>query len=171
MHAMSDHAPIVVMGVEGSGKSTLAQALGERLGYEYLDADWFHSLANREKMASGEPLSDEDRFPWLQTVGERVKAESDRGRVTVTACSALKRSYRDLLREYEPTLFFVFLDGSAELVRERLERRHHAFMPSTLLLSQFAILEPLGPDERGVQIDIQLSRNEQVDEIARAILS
>jgi carbohydrate kinase (thermoresistant glucokinase family) len=171
MHAMSDADPIVVMGVEGTGKSTVAQALSERLGYEYLDADWFHSLANRAKMASGEPLSDEDRWPWLRAVGERIRAESDRGRVTVTACSALKRSYRDLLREYEPAVFFVFLDGSIDEVRKRLERRHHPFMPSSLLDSQFAVLEPLAPDERGVRIDIQLSRNEQVDEIARALSS
>jgi gluconokinase len=171
MQPMSDPVSIVVMGVEGSGKSTVAQALSERLGHEYLDADWLHSQANREKMASGEPLDDDDRLPWLRAVGERIQAESERGRATVTACSALKRSYRDLLREYEPTLFFVFLDGSIEQVRERLERRHHHFMPTSLLSSQFAILEPLEPDERGVRIDIQLSRNEQVDEIARALSS
>ena len=171
MQPMSDPVSIVVMGVEGSGKSTVAQALSERLNYEYLDADWFHSSANREKMASGVPLSDEDRLPWLRAVGERIRAEADRSRATVTACSALKRSYRDLLREYEPRLFFVFLDGPVDVVRERVELRHHAFMPGTLLDSQFAILEPLAPDERGVRIDIQLSRNQQVDEIARAISS
>ncbi|MFY9783405.1 MAG: gluconokinase [Acidimicrobiales bacterium] len=164
---MSDPLSIVVMGVEGSGKSTLAQALSERLDFEYLDADWFHSPANRQKMASGQPLSDEDRLPWLRSVGARIEDESKRHRATVTACSALKRSYRDILREYAPEAFFVFLDGPIDVVRTRVEGRHHAFMPGTLLESQYAILEPLQGDERGVRIDIDQSRSEQVDEVIR----
>jgi gluconokinase len=167
MHSMSDPLSIVVMGVEGSGKSTVAQALSERLGYEYLDADWFHSQANRVKMASGQPLSDEDRLPWLRSVGERIEEEWKRHRATVTACSALKRSYRDILREYVPELFCVFLDGPIDVVRTRVEGRHHAFMPSTLLESQYAALEPLEADERGIRIDIEQSRSDQVDEVIR----
>jgi gluconokinase len=165
MQAMGDPLSIVVMGVEGSGKSTIAEALSARLDADCLDADWLHSPANREKMALGHPLSDEDRLPWLRSVGERLKEESDRGRDAVAACSALKLSYRDLLREYVPDIFFVFLDGPPELVRSRIEGRTHDFAPASLLASQYAILEPLESDERGLRIDIRQSPDEQVDEI------
>ena len=165
MQAMSHTLSLVVMGVEGSGKSTIAQALSERLDAQYVDADWFHSPANREKMALGHPLSDDDRLPWLRGVGERLREECDEGRTTVAACSALKRSYRDLLREYVADLFVVFLDGPEELVRLRLEGRTHDFMPASLLASQYATLEPLESDERGVRIAIQQSPDEQIDEI------
>jgi carbohydrate kinase (thermoresistant glucokinase family) len=167
MLGMSDPSPIVVMGVEGSGKSTVGRSLSERLGYEFVDADWLHPVVNIEKMASGEPLTDEDRFPWLRIVGERIKEELTEGRSTVTACSALRRTYRDLLREYAPNLFFVFLDGPIDVVRGRVAARLHEFMPGALLESQFAILEPLAPDEAGVRIDIQQSLDEQVEDIVR----
>jgi gluconokinase len=169
MQAMSGPLTIVVMGVEGSGKSTIAKALSERLNAEYLDADWFHSPSNRETMALGHPLSDEDRLPWLRSVGERLKEESDQGRATVTACSALKRRYRDLLREYVADIFFVFPDGPEELVRSRIEGRTHDFAPSSLLSSQYAILEPLESDERGLRIAIEQSPDEQVDEIVASL--
>jgi gluconokinase len=165
MQAMSNPLSVVVMGVEGSGKSTVAQALSERLDAPYVDADWLHSPANREKMALGLPLSDDERLPWLRSVGERLREEYEEGRIAVAACSALKRSYRDLLREYVADIFFVFLDGPEELVRSRVEGRTHDFMPASLLASQFATLEPLEPDERGVRIAIQQSPDEQVDEI------
>jgi gluconokinase len=165
MQPMSDPLSILVMGVEGSGKSTVARALSDRLGAQYLDADWLHSPANRSKMALGLSLSDEDRIPWLRIVGERLKEESDRGRNVVVACSALKRSYRDLLRESVSELFFVFLDGPLEVVRSRVEGRTHEFMPTSLLTSQYATLEPLEPDERGLRIALQQSPEEEVDEI------
>jgi gluconokinase len=165
MQAMSDPLCIVVMGVEGSGKTTIAEALSYRLNAEYLDADWFHSPANREKMTLGHPLSDEDRLPWLHSVGQRLREESNDGRVVVAACSALKRSYRDLLREYVADIFFVFLDGPPGLVLSRIEARTDHFASTSLLASQFATLEPLEPDERGVRIAIQQSPDEQVDEI------
>lgn len=169
MQAMNVPLSIVVMGVEGSGKSTIAEALSERLDAKFLDADWFHSPANREKMAEGHPLTDEDRLPWLRSVGERVQNESNQGRATVTACSALKRSYRDLLREYVPDIYFVFLDGPLDLVRSRIEGRAHEFAPASLLASQYAILEPLEPDENGIRIDIGQSPKEQVDVIASTL--
>ena len=165
MQAMNDPLSLVVMGVEGSGKSTLSQALSERLDAVYLDADWFHSPSNREKMARGHPLSDDDRLPWLQSVGERMREEYDAGRATVAACSALRRSYRDLLRQYVADIFFVFLDGPLDLVQSRLEGRTHDFMPGSLLSSQYAILEPLATDERGLRVAIDLSPDEQVEEV------
>jgi gluconokinase len=116
-------------------------------------------------MALGHPLSDEDRLPWLRSVGERLREESNQGRSVVAACSALRRSYRDLLREYVADVFFVFLDGPLELVRSRLEGRTHDFAPSSLLSSQFATLEPLESDERGVRIAIAQTPDEQIDEI------
>jgi carbohydrate kinase (thermoresistant glucokinase family) len=161
--------PIVVMGVEGSGKSTVGLALSERLGYEFIDADGLHPLANKEKMASGEPLNDEDRLPWLRAVGSRIAEISAFGDSSVTACSALKRAYRDLLRQYAPNLFFAFLDGPLDVVRARVEQRHHEFMPAALLESQFATLEPLAPDERGVRIDLRMSPMAQVDEIVKSL--
>jgi gluconokinase len=169
MLTMSEPAPIVVMGVEGSGKTTIGQALSQRLGYEFLDSDWFHSVADKEKMASGTPLNDEDRLPWLKTVGEQIREEAERHVTTVTACSALKRWYRDLLRDYDADLFFVFLDGPFDVVEARIAQRHHEFMPATLLASQYDALEPLEADERGLRVDIELSRDEQVDEIIRGL--
>ncbi|MCU1362626.1 MAG: carbohydrate kinase, thermoresistant glucokinase family [Acidimicrobiaceae bacterium] len=162
---MSSPQSIVVMGLEGSGKSTIARALSERLGATYVDADWLHSPTNREKMALGRPLSDEDRRPWLRSVGQRLREEVDQGRRVVAACSALKRSYRNILREYVADIFFVFLDGPFEVVLSRIERRTHDFVPSSLLSSQYAILEPLEADERGVRVSVQQSPDEQLDEI------
>jgi gluconokinase len=166
---MSGPSPIVVMGVEGSGKSTVGRALSARLGYEFVDADWLHPVANIERMASGQPLTDEERLPWLRIVGKRIKEASTEGHSTVTACSALKRSYRDLLREYAPDLFFALLDGPIGVVQSRVEARQHEYMPGTLLESQFAILEPLAADEMGVRIDIRHRLDDQVDEIVRAL--
>jgi gluconokinase len=169
MQAMNDPLSVVVMGVEGSGKSTIAQALSERLHATFLDADWLHSAASREKMAAGHPLSDDDRLPWLRSVGERIKEESDRAESSVTACSALKRGYRDVLREYVTDIFFVFLDGPPDLVRSRIEARRDHFASASLLASQYATLEPLAPDERGVRIAIEHTPDEQVDEIVTAL--
>ncbi len=140
MQAMNEPLSIVVMGVEGSGKSTIAEALSERLHAQYLDADWLHPPSNREKMAAGQPLSDEDRLPWLRGVGERIKEQSDEGQSTVTACSALKRRYRDLLREYVSDIFFVFLDGPADLVRSRIEARTDHFA-SILVTAAFDLCD------------------------------
>jgi gluconokinase len=144
-------APIVVMGVSGSGKSTVGASLAQRLRLPYLDADTLHPPANIAKMAAGQPLSDEDRYPWLQQVGRWLAAHDDGA---VVSCSALKRKYRDQLRAHCPAVQFLHLSGSAELIGRRLTARSDHFMPSTLLQSQIDALEPLGADEQGVVVDV-----------------
>jgi gluconokinase len=154
---------IVVMGVSGSGKSTLAQILAERLGCEMAEADTFHSPANVAKMAAGTPLNDEDRAPWLRDlavwIGERDRA----GRQAVITCSALKRMYRDVLRAASPHLVFLHLKGPRELIAERMEHRPGHYMPVSLLDSQISALEPLGPDECGIVLEVSESPNALAD--------
>jgi gluconokinase len=129
---------VVLMGVSGSGKSTIGKPLAERLGYPFLDADEFHPPANVTKMASGTPLTDEDRKPWLQKLNGMLRERSD----AVLACSALKDSYRQILSKGLADCRFVHLRGSLELIRSRLAERKHRYMPASLLESQFATLEP-----------------------------
>ncbi|HEY5303420.1 MAG TPA: gluconokinase [Acidimicrobiales bacterium] len=165
---MSSVAPpqtIIVLGVSGSGKTTVGRELAEHLGYEFSDADDLHSAANIEKMASGHPLTDDDRLPWLNTVGQHVVDTERQARGIVVACSALKRCYRDILRHYDPASFFVHLDGSFELISSRIAARTHHFMPPSLLSSQFATLEVLGSDELGVTINIDEDPPDIVDQI------
>jgi gluconokinase len=154
--------PIVVMGVSGSGKSTVGAALAQRLAVPFADADAFHPDANIAKMAAGEPLDDNDRYPWLEAIGEWLARHTDGG---VMSCSALKRDYRDRLRAQCPRVKFLHLSGSPELIARRLAGRPGHFMPASLLRSQFDTLEPLGPDERGVTVDI----TEPVDAILDAV--
>lgn len=153
-------APIVVMGVQGCGKSTVGRALAESLGLRFVDGDDLHSLEARAKMASGHPLTDDDRLPWLARVAQTVAAalapleNGAAGEPIVIACSALKRGYRDLMRDIVPSLVFMELYGSQALVAERLTHRNHEYMPPTLLDSQFEALEPLAADEAGARIDL-----------------
>jgi len=161
--------PVVVFGVSGSGKSTVGEALAQRLAYEFCDADDLHSRANIDKMHAGHPLTDEDRWPWLAAVGERMTDVLARERGVVMACSALKRSYRDLLRDHVASTFFVFLDGSEELISSRVNARQGSFMPASLLSSQFEALEPLGADEIGVRIDVGQDLTDIVEEAAAAL--
>ena len=144
-------APIVVMGVSGSGKSTVGAALAQRLRVAFADADDLHPPANIAKMTAGQPLDDDDRYPWLETVGEWLADHRDGG---VMSASALKRKYRDQLRRHCPAVEFVHLTGSPELIAARQATRPGHFMPATLMASQFATLEPLQPDEHGVAIDV-----------------
>jgi carbohydrate kinase (thermoresistant glucokinase family) len=144
---------IVVMGVSGSGKTTVGENLAKLLGAQFLDADWLHSHDNLESMAAGRPLSDQQREPWLHAVGENLREASEDAHDLVIACSALRRRYRDVLRTYVPDVYFVFLDATPELLRERVTTRQHEFMPASLLESQLATLEPLGTDEHGVRED------------------
>jgi len=153
------------MGVSGAGKSTIGMRLAERLGAVFQDGDQLHSDLNIAKMAAGEPLDDVERFPWLEAIGERIAAEKAGDRSAVVACSALKRAYRDVLRTHVPELFMIFLDGPPELIGDRISRRVHEFMPTTLLQSQFASLEPLEPDEAGMRVDVSSSPDHIVDEI------
>jgi gluconokinase len=144
-------SPIVVMGVSGSGKSTVGSALAQRLRVPFVDADSFHPPANVAKMSAGQPLNDDDRYPWLKRVGEWLAGHGDGG---VVSCSALKRKYRDQLRTHCSRIEFLHLRGSPEMIRARLDARSDHFMPAALLRSQFDALESLGTDECGVTVDI-----------------
>ncbi|MDQ3789320.1 MAG: gluconokinase [Actinomycetota bacterium] len=153
-------ALVVVMGVTGSGKTTVGVALAERMGVPFADADDFHSPENVAKMRSGVPLTDEDRRPWLLAIGTWLAEQKDGAVVT---CSALKRVYRDTLREAAPTITFLHLHGDKETVRKRVGSRKGHFMPESLVDSQYADLEPLGDDEKGVVVDFSLPVDVIVD--------
>jgi len=169
MDRASGVATIVVMGVSGSGKTTVAVALSKALDAEYLDADWLHPTSNVFKMSHGVALDDDDRLPWLTAVGRSIQVADSRGRSSVTACSALKRSYRDILRFFVADIFFVYLHGTIEQIGTRLEARRHGFLPISLLPSQFAILEPLQADERGVALDVSLTPDDIVGRVLEQI--
>jgi gluconokinase len=156
---------IVVMGVSGSGKSAIGRLLAEAINSEFSDGDRLHSADNIARMSVGHALCDTERLPWLHAVGQRLEGAVSRHQDSVVACSALKRIYRDILREHVPDIFFVFLDGPLEVVHERVIARNHEFMPPSLLSSQFASLEPLEGDERGIRIDIRLEPEEIVSQI------
>ena len=155
------------MGVSGAGKSTVGAALAELLKIGFVDADSLHPAANIAKMAAGQPLTDADRAPWLDLVGSALRDAPSEG--LVVACSALKRSYRDLLRSYAPNAVFVHLDGSEATITGRLSARAHEFMPGSLLASQLATLERLGPDEAHVLSDITLPPELLVAAVARQL--
>jgi gluconokinase len=144
-------APIVVMGVSGSGKSTVGAALAQRLRVPFADADDFHPPANIAKMTAGHPLDDDDRYPWLESIGEWLAAREAGG---VMSCSALKRKYRDQMRRHRADVEFLHLAGTLEVIGRRQASRPGHFMPAALLASQFSTLEPLEPDERGIAIDV-----------------
>ncbi|MEV6106970.1 gluconokinase, GntK/IdnK-type [Streptomyces sp. NPDC051940] len=160
-------ALVLVVGVAGSGKTTVARLLAERLGWEFRDADDFHSEANRTKMAAGHALTDGDRGPWLAVVGEWMNQEIAARRPAVLACSALKREYRDRLLAGRPGVLLVYLTGSRELIRSRLAARHGHFFAAELLDSQFADLQPPGPDEHPLVVEI----DQPPDAVVRAVLS
>ncbi|MFI5084301.1 MAG: gluconokinase, GntK/IdnK-type [Actinomycetales bacterium] len=143
---------IVVMGVSGSGKTTIGALVAHELGIPFIDGDSLHPVANVAKMAAGTPLTDEDRWPWLETVGKELAAAGTHG--LVVACSALKRSYRDAIRATAPGTAFLHLEGSREVLGSRLEGRSGHFMPVALLESQLQTLEPLAADELGFVVDI-----------------
>jgi gluconokinase len=143
---------VVVMGVSGAGKSTVGQAIATALSLPFADADDFHPAANIAKMSRGEALDDGDRWPWLAAIGAHLAAH--RGRGCVVTCSALKRAYRDALRQAAPDLRLVFLTGDPGLVAARQAARRNHFMPASLVASQFATLEPPAPDEAAITLDV-----------------
>ncbi|MDQ0820797.1 carbohydrate kinase (thermoresistant glucokinase family) [Arthrobacter sp. V4I6] len=143
---------VIVMGVSGCGKTTIGDLVARELGVRFLDGDSLHPVENVAKMAAGTPLTDEDRWPWLATVGSELAAAGSDG--LVLACSALRRSYRDAIRAQAPDTVFLHLHGSKEVLGSRLEGRSGHFMPAALLESQLATLELLGPGEAGVVADI-----------------
>ena len=156
---------LVVMGVSGSGKSTIASMLAQRLHWVYEDADWFHPKSNIEKMHHGEPLNDEDRWPWLRAIAEWIDATRSAGGHGVVACSALKRAYRDILIGNRRDVRLVFLKGDRDLIARRIAARADHFMPSTLLESQFAALQEPQADERPIVVTIVPHPREIVEAI------
>jgi gluconokinase len=143
---------IVVMGVSGSGKTSAARELTRQLGWEYIEGDDLHPEANVAKMAAGTPLDDDDRWPWLRQIAQVIGEHEAAGTSLVITCSALKRAYRDLLRDGHPSVWFAHVDVSREVLAERLAQRTGHFMPPSLLDSQLATLEQLEPDEPGAAI-------------------
>jgi gluconokinase len=150
----ASYPPMIVMGVSGSGKSTIGQALATALGLDFIDGDDLHPSANKEKMAAGHPLDDEDRAPWLEIIAQRIGTELAEGNPVVVACSALKRRYRTQLVSYAPSTVFIHLSGQRDIIAERQTHRNHEYMPNSLLDSQFATLEPLEADERSIVVDL-----------------
>jgi gluconokinase len=157
---------VVVMGVSGSGKTTVAKLLAERAGWRFQEGDTLHPPANVEKMSAGIPLTDADRLPWLRKIAETIDSWRAHGESGVVTCSALKRSYRDIIVGDRPDVRLVYLKGSHDLIRQRMAARHGHFMPSTLLDSQFATLEEPSPDENAITVDIEGSPEKIAREIA-----
>ena len=147
---------LVFMGVSGSGKSTAARAVQQELGWEYAEGDDFHPPANVAKMREGTPLTDDDRWGWLESLAEWTAERDAKGEPTIIACSALRRAYRDVLRRGGEGTFFVHSTGDKHMILERMNAREH-FMPPSLLESQLDILEPLEPDEQGMDVDPALA--------------
>ena len=164
MSATTTPLHVAVMGVTGAGKTTIAQALAAALDVAYIDADDLHSASNVKKMFAGAPLDDEDRRPWLELVGYALAGRLEGA---VVACSALKRRYRDALREHAPALFFVHLAPAPTVLEARLTARTDHFMPPSLLASQLDALEPLDEGEAGITIEATGS----VDELVSAIVA
>ena len=146
---------IVVMGVSGVGKTTIAKGISSLTGWTFAEGDAFHSESNVANMRGGHPLTDEDRWPWLRAVGAWMSEEIDEGRCAVITCSALRRSYRDVLREGRPEVEFCHLTADPDLVGDRLQHRQGHYMPTSLLDSQYATLEPLEADEPGVAVSVE----------------
>lgn len=168
---MSDSAPnaLVVMGVSSSGKSSIGKALADRLGWRFADGDDFHPPANVEKQRAGQPLTDEDRWPWLQSIADEIDRFTAEGGRLVVACSALKRVYRDILVHNRPDIRIIYPDGSRELIAERMAARKNHFMPQSLLESQFKTLEVPGLDERPITVSIDDDIGGIVDAIVKQL--
>ena len=154
---------VVVMGVSGCGKSTVGRALAKRLGWQWIEGDQLHPDSNIRKMAAGQPLEDSDRLPWLRRVAAEIGGLQARGIASVTGCSALRRAYRDILRDAAPGVGFLHLHGSRELLAARTGNRPGHFFPAALLESQLATQEPLTPDADGLRVDLSLPLADQVD--------
>ena len=163
-----DGAPLhlVFMGVSGSGKSTIAEAVRDLLGWEFAEGDDFHPPENVAKMHEGTPLTDADRWGWLESLADWTSEREARGEPTIITCSALRRAYRDVLRRGGEGTFFVHATGDKHLILDRMNARDH-FMPPSLLESQLDTLEPLQPDEQGMDVDPAVP----VDRLAALVLA
>ncbi|GAA1891603.1 gluconokinase [Lapillicoccus jejuensis] len=160
---------VVVMGVSGSGKTTVARGLAERMGWQFAEGDDFHPEANVAKMRAGTPLTDEDRWPWLRTVADWIGEQEAADRPAAVTCSALKREYRDLLREGHPSVRFCHVTAPAAKIHDRMEHRPDHYMPASLLTSQLDTLEPLQPDEPGVTVPGDGSPEAVLDAVVLAL--
>lgn len=164
-----ESAVIVVMGVSGSGKTTLGRSLADRTGWPFLDADDLHSAEAITRMAAGIPLTDADRWPWLDRVAAWIAARREVGEPGVVACSALKRSYRDRLRKADPGLRLVYIRAEREQIAERLNRRTAHFFPPILAWAQFDDLEEPGPDEDVVTIPMGQTPGDELNATIAAL--
>lgn len=160
---------VVVMGPSGVGKTTVAQALAARLTWTFAEADEFHPPANIAKMSAGIPLDDDDRAPWLVLIRDWIGERAGEGVSTVVTCSALKRRYRDVLRGAPARVRFLELAGAPALVEDRMAHRAGHYMPTSLLASQFAALEPLGADEDGARVDVSAAPDAIVERALAAL--
>ena len=160
---------LVVMGVSGSGKSTIGEKLAQRLGWSYEDGDRFHPSSNVAKMSAGQPLTDEDRRPWLQAIANEIDRVCEAGGHAVIACSALKRPYRDILVHGRHDVRIIYLKGTQDLIASRLALRKGHFMPPGLLASQFKTLEPPDASENPVTVSIDVPVETIVDDIVRQL--
>ena len=161
---------VVVMGVSGTGKTVVGKAVAEAMGFEFVEGDSHHPQANIDKMSAGVPLDDDDRRPWLEELAGILQTNRERKVGSVLACSALKRSYRDILRGGAPhdATFFLHLDLPYDVLLDRMEKREH-FMPPSLLQSQFDTLQPLAEDEHGVELDQDEPLGDVVERAVRAV--
>jgi gluconokinase len=165
---MPDHVPpsvLLLMGVSGCGKTTTGQRLARRLGWTFRDADTFHPEANVAKMSSGLPLTDDDRWPWLDSIGAWIDVQRSTKTSVVVTCSALKRIYRLRLLHNRPEMQLIYLKGTQPLIADRMSRRRNHFMPTALLDSQFAALEEPRGAERPLVINIAMSPPRVVERI------
>ena len=154
---------IVVMGVSGSGKTTVATGIATAMEWEFAEGDDFHPAANVEKMRRGRPLTDDDRWPWLEAIGAWISAKEAAGESAVVTCSALRRAYRDVLRRDRPHVRFLHVAAPRGVIADRVEHRAGHYMPPSLLPSQLATLEPLAPDEPGVSVTTEGAAPEVLD--------
>jgi gluconokinase len=166
-----DAAPraLIVMGVSGSGKTTIGEQLAARIGWRYEDADTFHPASNVAKMSAGQPLTDEDRWPWLRAIAAEIDRTIEAGERIVIGCSALRRVYRDILVHGRSDMRIVYLDGTQALIAGRLGQRKGHFMPPGLLTSQFGTLEPPTSDEHVVTVSIDAPAETIVDDILKQL--
>ncbi|MFD4935280.1 gluconokinase [Streptomyces virginiae] len=170
MDSVPEAPPIVVvMGVAGSGKSTVGALLAQRLALPFLEGDGLHPQANRAKMASGQPLDDQDRRPWLLALAAWIREATASGRGGVMTCSALKHAYRDEFRRAGANVWFLHLALDAATAERRVAGRSGHFMPARLEKSQYAALEPLRPDEPGLTVDAAATPESIVDEVAKIL--
>lgn len=164
---MSHWDPVYLMGVSGCGKTVIGSELAEKLGGTFIDGDDLHPPANKEKMGAGIPLNDEDRFPWFEAIRKTILATKQRP--VIVACSALKRSYRDILRANQDRATFVYLEGSFDLIMSRIQKRDHEYMPPDLLNSQFATLEEPAKEEKVIQVSIEPEISELVLQLSNIL--